>query len=81
MDVLVFLAPLIVGFTASAGFASFAFVHPVDTSRWDPEHPPRDWQATRQRWEQSQGIRTVPLLVGFHPDVPGDQPRLIDVTV
>jgi uncharacterized membrane protein len=35
------------------------------TSRWDPEHPPPDWQATRERWEQFQGIRTVPLLVGF----------------
>jgi uncharacterized membrane protein len=29
VDVLVFAAPLIVGFTASAEFASFAFVHPV----------------------------------------------------
>jgi hypothetical protein len=29
VDVLVFLTPLIVGFTASAEFASFSFVHPV----------------------------------------------------
>ena len=35
------------------------------TSRWDPEHPPPDWRATRQRWEQFQGIRTVPLLLAF----------------
>jgi Domain of unknown function (DUF1772) len=128
VDVLVFLTPLVVGFTASAEFASFAFVHPVirrlesgdhfrveqgllksfgrvmpvlmplaavatvanavagdggwnalrwvsaglvllsvittvtvnvpinaATSRWDPEDPPRDWQATRRRWEQFQG--------------------------
>ena len=139
MDVLVFLTPLIVGFTASAEFASFTFVHPVirrlesgdhirveqgflqtfgrvmpvlmpvsavatvayavagdggdgnalrwvsvwlvlasvittltvnvpinaATSRWDPEHPPPDWRATRQRWEKFQGIRTVPLLLAF----------------
>ena len=139
MDVLVSLTPVIVGFTASAEFASFAFVHPVirrlepgdhirveqgllltfgrvmpvlmplsavatvayavagdsgagrtlgwisaglvllsvvttlavnvpinaATSRWDPEHPPPDWQATRERWEQFQGIRTVPLLMAF----------------
>jgi uncharacterized membrane protein len=139
VDVLVFLTPLIVGFTASAEFASFSFVHPVirrlgsgdrirveqgllktfgrvmpvlmplsavatvafavagddgggnvlrwvsvglvllsvittvavnvpinaATSRWDPEDPPRDWQATRRRWEQFQGIRTVPLLLAF----------------
>lgn len=139
MDVLVFLTPLVVGFTASAEFASFAFVHPIirrleardhirveqrllktfgrvmpvlmplsavvtvayavagdggsgnalrwvaaglvllsvittlavnvpinaATSRWDPDDPPRDWQAIRQRWEQFQGIRTVPLLIAF----------------
>jgi uncharacterized membrane protein len=35
------------------------------TSRWDPEHPPPDWRVTRQRWEQFQGIRTVPLLLAF----------------
>jgi uncharacterized membrane protein len=139
VDVLVFVAPLIVGFTASAEFASFAFVHPVigrlepgnhirveqgllrtfgrvmpalmplsavvtvayaaaddggggdalrwvaaglvltsvvttlavnvpinaATSRWDPEQPPADWRAIRQRWERFQGIRTVPLLIAF----------------
>jgi hypothetical protein len=139
VDVLVFLTPVILGFTASAEFASFAFVHPVIrrlepgdhirveqgllrtfgrvmpvlmplsavatvayavadasgagralgwasaglvllsvvttlavnvpnnavTSRWDPEHPPPGWQATRERWERSQGIRTVPLLMAF----------------
>jgi len=139
VDVLVFLTPLIVGFTASAEFASFTFVHPVirrlesgdhirveqgllqtfgrvmpvlmpvsavatvayavargggdgsalrwasaglvllsvittlavnvpinaATSRWDPEHPPPDWRTIRQRWEQFQGIRTVPLLLAF----------------
>jgi uncharacterized membrane protein len=139
VDVLVLLTPLIVGFTASAEFASFAFVHPVirrlesgdhirveqgllktfgrvmpvlmplsgvatvayavagdggggnalrwvsaglvllsvittvtvnvpinaATSRWDPEDPPRDWLATRRRWEQFQGLRTVPLLMAF----------------
>jgi uncharacterized membrane protein len=139
VDVLVFLTPLILGFTASAEFASFAFVHPLirrleardhirveqgllktfgrvmpvlmplsavvtvayavagdggggtalrwvsaglvllsvittlivnvpinaATSRWDPDDPPQDWQATRQRWEQFQGIRTVPLLIAF----------------
>jgi uncharacterized membrane protein len=140
VDVLVFAAPLILGFTASAEFASFAFIHPVirrlesgdhirveqgllrtfgrvmpvlmplsavvtvayaaagdggggeaalrwvgaglvllsvittlavnvpinaATSRWDPEQPPPDWRAIRQRWEQFQGIRTVPLLIAF----------------
>ena len=140
MDVWVFAAPLIVGFTASAEFASFAFVHPVirqlearhhirveqgllrtfgrvmpvlmplsavvtvayaladdggggeaalrwiaaglvllsvittlavnvpinaATSRWDPERLPPDWRAVRQRWEQFQAIRTVPLLIAF----------------
>ena len=35
------------------------------TGTWDPEHPPKDWQATRARWERFQGIRSWLLLAGF----------------
>ena len=154
MDVWVFAAPLIVGFTASAEFASFAFVHPVirqleaehhirveqgllpdlwprqcqsschfpvvvtfayaladdggggeaalnwvaaglallsvittvavnvpinaATSRSDAEQLPADWRAIRQRWEQFQAIRTVPLLIAFILICLSMQPRRVD---
>ncbi len=35
------------------------------TGRWDPEHPPRDWERIRGRWEFFQGLRSWLLLAGF----------------
>lgn len=37
----------------------------VATGRWDATDPPDGWQATRERWERFQGIRSTLLLVGF----------------
>lgn len=37
----------------------------VATSRWDVDHPPADWRATRERWERFQGVRSWLLLLGF----------------
>jgi uncharacterized membrane protein len=28
------------------------------TGRWDPQHPPEDWKAVRNRWEFFQGLRS-----------------------
>jgi hypothetical protein len=55
------------GIGAASGITTLAVKVPINaaTSRWNPEHPPPDWRATRQRWEQFQGIRTLPLLIGF----------------
>jgi uncharacterized membrane protein len=35
------------------------------TGRWDAEHPPADWERTRNRWELFQGVRSWLLLIGF----------------
>jgi hypothetical protein len=37
----------------------------IATGGWDPEHPPRDWERTRRRWEFFQAIRSWLLLTGF----------------
>lgn len=35
------------------------------TGRWDPQHPPEDWKAIRNRWEFFQELRSWLLLIGF----------------
>jgi len=35
------------------------------TGRWDPQHPPENWNAVRNRWEFFQGLRSWLLLIGF----------------
>lgn len=35
------------------------------TGRWDPQHPPENWKATRNHWELYQGLRSWLLLCGF----------------
>ena len=35
------------------------------TGRWDANNPPHNWEATRNRWETFQGIRSWLLLIGF----------------
>jgi len=35
------------------------------TGRWDPQHPPDNWQQVRTRWETFQGLRSWLLLIGF----------------
>ncbi|MFE3191833.1 anthrone oxygenase family protein [Nocardia sp. NPDC059240] len=35
------------------------------TGKWDPEHPPETWKATRDRWEFFQALRSWLLLIGF----------------
>jgi len=35
------------------------------TGRWDANNPPPDWEATRNRWEMFQGVRSWLLLIGF----------------
>jgi uncharacterized membrane protein len=35
------------------------------TGRWDPQHPPENWKATRDHWELFQGLRSWLLLCGF----------------
>jgi Domain of unknown function (DUF1772) len=58
--------------SAAAAFAaSLAFTLVINvpinraTGRWDAEHPPPEWERTRDRWEFSQGIRSWLLLAGF----------------
>jgi uncharacterized membrane protein len=56
---------------AAAFAASLAFTIVVNvpinlaTGRWDPQHPPADWERTRTRWERFQGVRSWLLLLGF----------------
>jgi uncharacterized membrane protein len=64
--------PDIVRWAAAAFFAgalvsTLIFNVPVNlaTGRWDPDHPPEDWQRTRKRWEFFQGVRSWLLLAGF----------------
>ena len=35
------------------------------TGKWDAEHPPENWKATRDKWELFQAIRSWLLLIGF----------------
>jgi uncharacterized membrane protein len=35
------------------------------TGKWDAQHPPEDWKATRNKWEFFQGLRSWLLLLGF----------------
>jgi hypothetical protein len=35
------------------------------TGRWDVDHPPANWAATRRRWDTFQGVRSWLLLGGF----------------
>lgn len=55
---------------AAAFAASLAFTIVVNvpinlaTGRWDPQHPPVDWERTRIRWERFQGVRSWLLLLG-----------------
>lgn len=53
-------------FTAALVFTVVVNV-PINTAtrRWDPEHPPADWEQTRNRWELFQGVRSWLLLAGF----------------
>jgi hypothetical protein len=37
----------------------------VATGRWDARSPPSDWQATRDKWERAQAVRSWLLLIGF----------------
>jgi hypothetical protein len=54
------------GVTAAVAFTVVVNV-PINlaTGRWDAEHPPADWQRTRNRWELFQGVRSWLLLAGF----------------
>ena len=35
------------------------------TRRWNPQDPPQNWKAIRNRWEWFQGLRSWLLLIGF----------------
>ena len=52
---------------AAALMSTLAVNVPINlaTGRWDAENPPHDWEATRDRWETFQGIRSWLLLIGF----------------
>jgi uncharacterized membrane protein len=58
-------------FAAAAFIAALVFTIVVNvpinlaTGRWDAEHPPADWERTRDRWELFQGVRSWLLLIGF----------------
>ncbi len=53
-------------FTAAVLFTVVVNV-PINraTGRWDAQHPPADWEPTRNRWELFQGVRSWLLLLGF----------------
>lgn len=53
-------------FTAAVVFTVAVNV-PINraTGRWDAQHPPADWERTRNRWEFFQGVRSWLLLLGF----------------
>ncbi|WP_433274993.1 anthrone oxygenase family protein [Pseudonocardia xinjiangensis] len=64
--------PALLSWSAAAAFAvavaSTVVVNvPINaaTGRWDPAHPPADWERTRRRWESFQGVRSWLLLLGF----------------
>jgi uncharacterized membrane protein len=52
---------------AAALASTLVFNVPINlaTGRWDADNPPADWQATRNRWEFFQGLRSWLLLLGF----------------
>jgi hypothetical protein len=56
-----------VGLFAGAVATTLAVNVPANlaTGKWDPEHPPEDWQEVRNRWEAFQGVRSWLLLLGF----------------
>jgi uncharacterized membrane protein len=35
------------------------------TARWNPLHPPPNWQRLRNHWERFQAARSILLLLGF----------------
>ena len=58
--------PAAAAFTAAL-ISTIAVNVPINlaTRRWDTDNPPHDWEATRNRWETFQGIRSWLLLIGF----------------
>ncbi|MCA1673615.1 MAG: DUF1772 domain-containing protein, partial [Actinobacteria bacterium] len=58
--------PAAAAFTAALVFTVVVNV-PINraTGRWDAQHPPADWEPTRNRWELFQGVRSWLLLLGF----------------
>ena len=58
---------LAAGLLGAALASTIVFNVPINlaTSRWDPQRPPADWKATRNRWEFFQGLRSWLLLLGF----------------
>lgn len=58
--------PAAAAFTAAVLFTVVVNV-PINraTGRWDAQHPPADWEPTRNRWELFQGVRSWLLLLGF----------------
>jgi hypothetical protein len=52
---------------AAALTSTIIFNVPINlaTGKWDPQQPPADWKATRDRWELFQGLRSWLLLLGF----------------
>ena len=58
--------PAAAAFTAAVLFTVVVNV-PINraTGRWDAQHPPADWEPTRNRWELFQGVRSWLLLPGF----------------
>jgi len=51
----------------AALFATLAVNVPINlaTARWEPGALPEHWQATRNRWEFFQGVRSWLLVLGF----------------
>lgn len=58
---------LAVGSFGLALTSTIIFNVPINlaTGRWDADHLPEDWKATRARWELFQGLRSWLLLIGF----------------
>jgi len=52
---------------SAALLSTIIFNVPVNlaTGKWNPDNPPEDWKATRNRWEFFQGLRSWLLLFGF----------------
>lgn len=58
---------LAAGAVSAALVSTIVFNVPINlaTGRWEPESPPPDWKATRDKWELFQGLRSWLLLAGF----------------
>jgi uncharacterized membrane protein len=58
---------LAAGANTAALISTIIFNVPINlaTGRWDANHPPDDWKATRNRWEVFQGLRSWLYLAGF----------------